>query len=414
MSAETLLFTGELSWKGFRRLQEELLECVDRDGVRDIEIDFSGLTKVFPNGALPLLILLDRYRVEGQADVRVVGAEQHSYLKRYDYLAYLDPTHLASARMLPQAVHPFASDTELNSLINQKIDQVLGEAQFAAGVMTAFEWFLNEIAGNVLVHSQTNKGWLQVVVHKRTNHIAVAVADGGIGVPNSIRAAASLAGRFAEGASDGSLIEVALLEGVTSKPDFGQGKGLTGTMAIVQANSGGRIAITSQRGRVFFSKSTGLKVDSHFPPFGGTLIDIQLDFSEPIEIEKALWGHSPVAFTELVYGKDSPIGVMRLLMKEQASSFGNRITAARIRVKIENLLSEASGDTLEIDFSGVSTLASSFSDEVFGKLVVNLGVVAFSRRIRLVNLNSFCQGVIDDVVQARMAQTYAAKNDPKQ
>jgi hypothetical protein len=58
-------------------------------------------------------------------------------------------------------------------------------------------------------------------------------------------------------------------------------------------------------------------------------------------------------------------------------------------------------------------LASSFSDEIFGKLVVNLGIVGFSRRIKLFNLNPFCQGIIDDVVQARMAQTYAMKNAAK-
>jgi ABC-type transporter Mla MlaB component len=410
---EALEFSGELNWDGFRRLHDALYSCVEQDGVTDVELDLSRLTKVFPNGALPLLVLLDRYRLQGKVKIRISGADSHKYLVGYDYLAYLDSEYFSTARMQPQAVHPFETDTELNLLINKKIDQVLSQAKFAPGVMTAFEWFLNEIAGNVLVHSQSNRGWLQVVVHPKARHIAVAVADGGIGVPSSIRTAPSLEGRFASNASDSALIEVALRDGVTSKPDFGQGKGLTGTMAIVQANKGGRLAITSQRGRVFFSRFEGLKLTSHDPPFRGTLIDIQLDFSEPIEIEKALWGHSPVAFTELVYGKDAPVGIMRLMMKDQASSFGNRITAARIRLKIENLLNEAPTDALEINFDGVSMLASSFSDEVFGKLVVNLGIVGFSRRIKLFNLNPFCQGIIDDVVQARMAQAYAMKNAAK-
>ncbi len=403
--------TGALDWNCFRQIQLELAMAVERERILEIEFDFSGVTKIYPNGVVPLIVLLDHLRTQNHVHFSVVGAGHLQTMESQDYLAHLVPDAGLPLRGGPSALHSFSNDYELNDLINYKIDQVLGQAQFAPGVLTAFEWFLNEIAGNVLVHSGAAKGWLQVVVHPRTHHLAVVVADGGSGIPASIRGSKLLQEQFGMDLSDADAIEISLRYGVTSRPDYGQGKGLTGTMSIVKANRGGRMAITSQKGRVFYSPdSIGLKVQSHLPPLHGTLVDLQLDFSEPLEIEKALWGHAPVSFTESVYGKDAPVGIMRMAFKTQAASFGNRITAERIRKKIENLLIEAPADDLEIDFDGVSMLASSFADEVFGKLAARMGVISFSRRLRFINMNAFCQGIIDDAVQTRMAQTYSDKN----
>lgn len=407
---DLIQISGDLDWNCYRKVHGEILHAMKDDGVRRFELDMKGLTRAFPNGVAPLILLLDHVRAGAGAEISVVNGG-HPFMLAHDYLAYLDPSAGVEPKRGRSAIHPFHDDHELNHLINHKIDQVLEQAKFAPGVLEAFEWFLNEIAGNVLVHSQASKGWLQVLVHPKTHHLAVIVADSGVGIPASIRAAEHLQQQFGTDLDDGAAIEISLRNGVTSRPDYGQGKGLTGTMSIVKANEGGRLAITSQAGRVFYSpNSIGLKVEGHLPPLHGTLIDVQLDLSKPIEIEKALWGHTPVNFTETVYGKETPVGLMRLPLREQAPSFGNRITATRIRKKIENLLLVAPQDALEIDFDGVSMVASSFADEVFGKLAAELGIIGFSRRLKFINLNRFCQGIIDDVVQARMAQNYGMKN----
>ncbi len=406
----TIAFQGDLNWTGYLFLQKRLFGEIDRNGAQAVSIDMTAMARVFPNGAVPLIILLDRYRRTTNATVSVVGAQAHPAMLAHDYLALMDPAQNLRPRLGASAVHVFHDDSELNDLINRKIGQVLGQAQYAPGVLSAFEWFLNEIAGNVLVHSGSLRGWMQVVVHQATRHLSVIVADDGIGIPASIRESALLRDQFGETVGDGDAIEIALRDGVTSKPDYGQGKGLAGTIAIVKANPGGTLSVTSGGGRVSYTAEEGLKVREHLPPLTGTLVDVQLDFSVPIEIEKALWGHVPVNFTETVYGKDLPVGVMRLVLLAEAASFGNRITAGRIRQKIENLLTAAPGDALEIDFDGVSIMASSFADEVFGKLAAQLGIIGFSRRLRFHHLNAFCQGVIDDVVQARLAHNYANKN----
>jgi anti-sigma regulatory factor (Ser/Thr protein kinase) len=320
-----------------------------------------------------------------------------------NYAAYLGSGQGFEVGDRPSALHRFDGDESLNELINQQIHLILGQATFAEGVLQSFEWALNEIAGNVLVHSHADHGWIQVMVHPTTHHMAIAVADGGTGIPTEIRKA------FPEQGLDEDAIAHAMKEGITSRPDFGQGKGLTGTLQIVKINKGGKLAVHSQKGRVEWVNDR-MEIKGDFPPFPGTFVDIQLNTAEPIEIEKALWGNAPAyPFNDSLYGKDTPVGIMRLPLSREARSFGNRITGVRIRNKVENLLTTAPGDVLEIDFENVELIASSFADEVFGKLALSLGFVGFGSRIRLVNINKFCRGIIDNVVQSRIIQSHTSK-----
>lgn len=390
-------------WKGFQKVQTLLFNQIEKRGYRDITLDFSGLGKVFPNGFVPLIVLAQRYRQTHGVDFSMVMPENEvcrRFIEQSNYAAHLCPDGGYPLSDKSDSLHRFSDDSSLNELINSQIHQVLERATYAHGVLQSFEWMLNEVAGNVLVHSGVDHGWMQVVVHPSSRHLAVVVADGGVGIPATIRHA------FPQQRADEDAIAYALQEGITSRPDFGQGKGLTGTLQIVKINRGGRLAIHSDKGRVEWVNDR-LEIKDDFPPFPGTFVDIQLNTAEPIEIEKALWGRSPAyPFNDSMFGQDTPLGMMRLNLLGEARSFGNRITGMKIRTKIENLLAAAPNDVLEINFDGVDLIASSFADEVFGKLAVALGFVGFGTRIRFININKFCRSIIDDVVQSRIIQTH--------
>lgn len=402
MSNEIVL-SEEFNWHSFQGVQKRLFQLVDKHGYQDIKLDFSKVKRAFPNGIVPLIVLLEQLQKQGvnfEANLPVDDACRRIIIES-NYAAYLLPDAGYPLTDKPNALHRFFDDSSLNDLINRQIHQILERATYAEGVLQSFEWALNEIAGNVLVHAGVEHGWVQVVVHTTTRHMAIAVADGGVGIPENIRKV------FPEKQLDEDAIAHALKEGITSRPDFGQGKGLTGTFQIVKINKGGRLSIHSQKGRGEWSNDR-LDIKGDFPPFPGTFVDIQLNTAEPIEIEKALWGNAPgYPFNESLYGKDTPIGLMRMELASEASGFGNRLTGLKIRNKIENLLISGPNDVLEIDFSGVELIASSFADEVFGKLALTLGFVGFGSRIRLVNINKFCRGIIDDVVQSRIVQSRA-------
>jgi len=397
----------DFNWASFQWAQRRLFDIVEKQGFRDVTLDFSGLKRAFPNGFVPLIVLVDHYRRGQSVGVDLVlpqdEACQNSIVES-NYAAHLSPESGFPLSDKANALHQFTDDSSVNDLINRQIHQILERATYAEGVLQSFEWALNEIAGNVLVHAGVDHGWMQVVVHPKTKHMAIAVADGGAGIPETIRRA------FPQYVKDEDAIALALKEGITSRPDFGQGKGLTGTLQIVKINNGGRLSVHSRQGRVEWLHDR-MEIKGDFPPFPGTFVDIQLNTDQPIEIEKALWGSAPgYPFNESLYGKDMPVGQMRMILVDEASGFGNRLTGLKIRNKIENLLFSAPNDILEIDFSGVELVASSFADEVFGKLALSLGFVGFGSRIRFVNINKFCRGIIDDVVQSRIIQAHSLHN----
>ncbi len=393
----------DFGWAGFQAAHKALHAMIDVQGLNSVVVDLSAVQRAFPNGVVPLIIVLDHYRKERGASFDAVMPQQESVRRIFEsnnWAAHLFPTHGFPVTDRANALHKFDEET-VNELINGHIRDVLGQAHYAEGVLQSFEWALNEIAGNALVHSEVAQGWMEVVLHKTSRRMAIVVADGGLGIPETIRRA------FPDKAArDEDAIALALQEGITSKPDFGQGKGLTGTLAIVKRNEGGRVSIHSRSGLVEWSAGK-LSIRGDFPPFRGTLVDIQLNTERAIDIETALWGHGPVfPFNDSLFGKDTPAGVLRFFLTKEASGFGNRLTGQQVRLKIENLLTAAPGDVLEIDFGGVDLIASSFADEVFGKLALSLGFVGFATRVRLINLNKFCRGIIDDVVKSRIVQSH--------
>lgn len=378
-----------------------------------IILDFRLVERAYPNGMVPLIVLVEQVRTTHGIDFSLIlpdNVECQRTMRENNWAAFLAPgaNHQLS-RQGTNALHRFTDDAMLNELVNTQIHQALERATYAEGVLQSFEWALNEIAGNVLIHSGGESGWVQVVVQPATKHMEIVVCDGGVGIPDGIRGAFPEAGMT----RDEDAIAHALKEGITSRPDFGQGKGLTGTLEIVKANVGGRLSIHSGGGLVEWIDAR-LAIRPSSPSFQGTMVGVQLRIDHPIDIERALWGSAPAyPFNESLFGKDMPVGLMRLELAREANGFGNRITGQKVRTKIENLLAAAPSDVLEIDFAGVGMMASSFADEVFGKLASTLGFVGFSSRLRLKGLNRFCQGIIDDVVQSRIVQSRNGRDHVK-
>ena len=66
---------------------------------------------------------------------------------------------------------------------------------------------------------------------------------------------------------------------------------------------------------------------------------------------------------------------------------------------LENLLRERR--TIVLDFSGVGVISSSFADEVFGRLFVEMGPRAFMTRIEMHHVDPTVEGLIDRAIVQR-------------
>ena len=87
---------------------------------------------------------------------------------------------------------------------------------------------------------------------------------------------------------------------------------------------------------------------------------------------------------------------------EQSSGTGTRQSGERIRNEILNIYQSAKKPVI-LDFSGVGIIASSFADELIGKLVQELGLFQFQAVFPMKNMNSTIQAIVQRSVSQRLA-----------
>lgn len=389
-----------LNWPASIDFSKKLFSTVHRNGYSEICIDLENIKRAYPNGIVPVICEIDAYRRGGVkfSLKEPLDRDVKSLFERNKWLHYIDPGYHKTPSNLPLNNLPlqfFGSDKELNDIVDQLIEVCLQSLVFSEGVPQAFEWAINEISGNVLVHSQVDHGWLQVITYPDNHKLALIVCDSGIGVPKVMRSA------FSQVKTDQEALELAIRKGVTSNPQYGQGNGLAGSLAIAQGSKG-VFAITSGRGRIKFFDGQ-IRPNIHFPPFNGTCVEMQFSTEQPIDLPKALWGYEPANYIETRFEDEQ--GDLTFRLREYASSFGNRITGEKIRRLILNLIKQNPGHSIVIDMSDVVVISSSFADELFGKLASDLGVIDFGKVIKLDGINPTCKGLIDVAIAQRLAQT---------
>ena len=88
-------------------------------------------------------------------------------------------------------------------------------------------------------------------------------------------------------------------------------------------------------------------------------------------------------------------------MRDESESTGSRPAGTPVRNKLQNLLAMFGGKRIVIDFDGVPIVSSSFADEVFAKLFVELGQMGFMRAFEFANASPTVQALIDRAIEQR-------------
>jgi hypothetical protein len=200
--------------------------------------------------------------------------------------------------------------------------------------------------------------------------------------------------------------------GVTRNAQDFQGNGLYGTLEICRAGGG---EFTLNAGNAALICVNGAVNAKYEPiPFVGTTIDAHIDFSDPTLLEKALLIngkiHKPVDYIELKY-EQYDLKTIPFKLNEQSISFRSRPAGKPMRIKLSNLLKNCPGQILFIDFENITVVSSSFADEVFGKLFVELGPMNFMQSIRFINISPTIQGLVDRAIKQRMQNPTAPDID---
>jgi hypothetical protein len=93
-------------------------------------------------------------------------------------------------------------------------------------------------------------------------------------------------------------------------------------------------------------------------------------------------------------------------MKNEAKSFGSRLAGEPVRTRLKNLYKMSNGEKIIIDCEGIPLISSSFADEVFGKLFVEIGPLGFMQKFEFVNIRHTVRQLIDKAIAQRIAVTH--------
>lgn len=100
-------------------------------------------------------------------------------------------------------------------------------------------------------------------------------------------------------------------------------------------------------------------------------------------------------------GLESSNDELQFRVSSELSTFGSREAGRLARNKIENLMDRGRASII-FDFSDIHIISSSFADEVFGKLFVDLGPIKFGQLCKFTNVDSTVQNLIDRAISQRM------------
>ena len=397
---------GDFHIQDVRKVFAVIHETVNTRGHSDIELDFSRCTAAFSGAMLPLCAHVMRLR-EARVDLQLILPQDERIRRLFESTAWAHflcprthdyPRRNNLARQLPAAYYSTHEDQEnrLNELLEKLLSVI---PNFNRSAFSAVEWALNEISDNVLNHSGSSiGGLLQLSVFDPARHrVEFTVSDAGNGVPATLRAAKP------EIDNDVDALLESVKSGVTRNAVDFQGNGLYGTFEICRVG-GGKFSLNAGNAALICSRGA-VSAWRESVPFTGTTVDALIDFSEPALLERALAidgrVHQPVDYIELRYEQDD-LRSIPFKLNEQAFSFRSRPAGKPVRVKLGNIIQACPGQTIFVDFAGISVVSSSFADEVFGKIFVELGPMRFMQTVRLINVSPTVQALIDRAITQRM------------
>lgn len=408
---KTVYAAGSLGADDYKRVLAAIHSAANEQQYHDIDLDFSRCTAAYASGVLPIISYV-RALNANHVDFSLTLPESEFVARRFRASGWAhlleprryDPPRRSALTSVPALV--FTSSEQQQESVNEIIGSVLSSVEgIGRQDFAAVEWALNEITDNVLNHSQSACGGIvQLTRHRQKRHaIEFTVCDPGLGVAHTLRAARPNIG------SDIDALEEAVKEGVTRNTATNQGNGLFGSFEICRI-SRGAFRLHSNLGRLeLLNGSVSYRKDTI--PFTGTLVDVTIDVSDRGILDQALkfrgTVHRPSDIIEYKYESDD-LKAVRFQMAEEVRSFASRAGGKPVKVKLKNLVEMCEGQKIVLDFSGVSVISSSFADEVFGMLFLELGPMRFMSTIAFANESSTVRGLIDRAITLRAQQGLGA------
>lgn len=373
-----------------------------RRNILDIKIEFDSDQKTFPNICLLIAGIIDYYRKQ-RVNFHIQDINNtDGYIVNTHFLEPCNADIQSDLFNYPfDKVWFFSTPAGISNLTDAFVNKIRCTEVVEEGILRGITWCLSETMDNVLQHANITQGMVMGQHLKDSNRIAISIFDYGRGILKSFKD--SNYHNMPRTAKDA--ITLALQEKVTRDPKIGQGNGMWGLGKLV-SNNGGLLRIISSNAGIMFNRGVNSDIPASQciylgPQNASTLVDFQLDYRSPIDIDKILGGMIDL----WMESHETEAGEIFFKLAEDANGTGTRQAAKRLRNMILNAYNEKKCKII-IDFNGINCLSSSFADELLGMLLVEFGLVNFMQFFELVNISPSNKVIINRSVQQRMAQIY--------
>jgi len=367
-------------------------------GHQKIVIDLQRIEKVFPYPTVPVSGYIHYFKNKLNVEFEFINIP--TYLRKIHFLSpdEIDKSTTGLGTNFLDRVWVFHNSDDVHLLVNGFLASIRKSCTVEEGILQACEWGLNEIMDNVIQHSNENVGFIMGQILKDSQILKICIFDYGRGIFESLRNSQFKPRNAADA------ISLAIQEGVTRDKKVGQGNGMWGLYNIININDGSLQVISGKGGLNFDNKTKTIASYNDIimlsPQQQSTAINFDIKLKNPISMEEALGGYVPIdLFIENLEDEFDRI-VYKII--EQSSGTGTRQSGERIRNEILNIYQSAKKPVI-LDFSGVGIIASSFADELIGKLVQELGLFQFQAVFPMKNMNSTIQAIVQRSVSQRLA-----------
>lgn len=378
-----------------RRICAGLHQLIAERGYSQVTLDFSESSIVSEAVMLPILPTISKYRESHGVSFDIVLPRTYELYRLFDnanWGFFIDPSRFSENPQRKDQVpaQQFDNTAIMNQLVSNIVSLVLKRTEVDRSTLHTVEWSLYELMENVISHAESEVGgFVQATAFE--NRVEFIVADAGIGIPRSLGIR-----------DDEQALLLSIAEGHTRDSNSNAGNGLFGSFRAASL-SGSQFEILSYNGHLYYDQNRdAVQTRQERVPYIGTSVRCGIGLSEPDLLHKALSFtgtlHKPAGYIELEFENDEGEIVFRV--KDHAGEdTGSRAGGIRCRRLIENLLLDEPRVT--IDFADVPVISSSFADEVFGRLFVDLGPRAFMSRIQIRRANATVDGLIDRAILQR-------------
>ncbi|ERG64671.1 hypothetical protein L332_09450 [Agrococcus pavilionensis RW1] len=375
-----------------------------------MKLRFGG-SKTYPNGAVPLAATLDLLRARGMA----VTCDQVPNEIAKTHLLEPLPVSEFSRRFTPatNTVWKYSSEAEARRLANLFVEVLQNQVVCEEGVLDTLQWCLYEALDNVFQHSEAASGYAMMQLHWQRRLCAISVADTGIGIQRSLWTgigAGTAKYALADVREPHQAVQFALRQGATRRPNYNQGNGLFGLRRAAELNQG-KLAVRSGWGYwALVEGEVTEQTDRQRPLIDmerhqGTWVDWEVDCSTPVLLRDVL--PSKTTRSDVLESIEVATGFHRVMLNEINKAVGSRNAGTAVRNRLLNYL-KAGAPSLVVDFTGFrGVVSSSFADEVFGKLALELGELPFRRRVFLESISETNRALIERAVQMRLDEPVA-------